>query len=136
MCRKRLGKEAARASEVVDEGNSFYIGAVTCTDSIDAWRVQLTIAGNAVMFKIDTGADVPKLMFKSLPQKPHLQPPSTKLSSPGDKLHTIGQFQATTSVKGNAYHFRIIVVEQLTNCLLSRSAAEQMGLVTHIEEVS
>ena len=55
MCRKRLDKEAALASEVVDEGDCFYIGVVTCTDSSNAWRVRLTIAGKAVMFKIDTG---------------------------------------------------------------------------------
>ena len=145
MCRKRsaadnkYGGARASANEVTDEAEGFFIGAVDCADSNEAWTVPLAINGKTVDFKIDTGADVSiisKSVYQSLPDCPELRPSQTKLMSPGGKLISSGEFIASTSYKGTKFRFRIIVVDQPTNCLLSRGAASKMGMVTRLEEIS
>ena len=71
-------------------------------------------------FKIDTGADVtmiPRTVYASLPSKPKLRPTKMQLTSPGGRLASLGEFEATTGVKQAQYKFRIVVVDQPTNCL-------------------
>ena len=141
VCRRKKAADRKKggANEVVDESyNSFFVGSISCKDSNDAWTVPLTIQGKTIRFKIDTGADVsiiPKSVYQSLPRCPDLQPSATKLVSPGGKLLSLGEFTATTEVKGVAYRFRVVVIAGSTSCLLSRGAASEMMLVARVEEV-
>lgn len=142
-CKKRASKEA-RAREVVDDDvcddvkvEDIYIGAVDCNIPEKTWTVPLEVAGKRIDFKIDTGADVSiisKDVYNSFSQQPFLKENHSRLVSPGGRLKTLGEFEATTNVKGTYYKFRIIVVDQPTNSLLSRSAASTMGFVARLDE--
>ena len=142
MCRKRLSAEGrAQAQEVieVDEADdSFYVGMVTCKDDTEAWTVPLNIYDKVINFKIDTGADVtiiPESVYKCIPKRPELQRTrASNLNSPGGKLSVLGEFPARARVKGKLYEFRIVVVEHVTNCLLSRGTASRMNLIQLVEE--
>lgn len=60
----------------------------------------------------------------------------TVLNSPGSHLNCIGQFTAHTKFKNNWYSFTVFVIRgETASNLLSRSVAEQMGLVKRIQEV-
>jgi hypothetical protein len=90
-----------------------------------------------VSFKIDTGADITVMdeaTYRSLPSKPPISPTTAQLMSPGGAVHSIGEFYATTTFRGNQYCFKVIVVPGGSR-LLSRSVATRMGLVVRSEEI-
>ena len=142
MCRKRLSADSrAQAQGVVEESEeNFYVGMVTCEDDNEAWTVPLHIHNKIIDFKIDTGADVtiiPNSVYKSIPSRPELRRTrASNLNSPGGRLSVLGEFQARTNIKGKTYEFRIVVVENYTNCLLSRGTASRMNLIQLVEEIS
>jgi hypothetical protein len=51
----------------------------------------------------------------------------------GRPLHTNGQFIAWSELKGQTYHFHIVVVHGTVDNLLGRSIASCMGLIIRVE---
>ncbi|ROL43556.1 hypothetical protein DPX16_13487 [Anabarilius grahami] len=131
MCKSKLSTNS--------EYGSPYLATCHFTSLHNEWTVQLEIGSTPVSFKIDTGADVcimTEAAFKM--PKPEKRPLTAKtvLNSPGGRLNCIGQFTAHTELKNNQYSFKVFVIRgETTNNLLSRSVAEQMGLVKRIQEV-
>ena len=111
----------------------------TVNDNNRPWTKTFKIKDQNVTFKIDTGADVSIMnynTYKKFKNKPHLTDPCIKLTSPGGRIQTVGQFYAKVNVNGENFKFRVIVVKSNTNSnLLSRNAAEKMRLVARIEDV-
>ena len=131
-----------RVQEVESESDEVYfLDAVVkeVQDDNNPWTVNLKIKDTPVKFKIDTGADISIMsdkVFRNLMRKPQLTKCNHKLSSPGGRLPVKGQFYAKTAYKGKEYKFKVVVVNNRVNTLLSRSVAEKMGLVARIEEVN
>jgi transposase InsO family protein len=145
MCRTKNVSEVTKDPQEPPEAAAesaqptYYFGAVTCEDKEPPWTIDLTMCGSTVKFKIDCGADVsimPDTRFKEMANKPKLQPNWSNLDSPGGPLDCIGQFLARTRVGHQAYNFRVLVVRNRTDCLLSRSVSEQMGLVKLVRGVT
>ena len=141
VCRnKTLASHKTReiVEESNEESNSFYIGAVKCDDDQQAWSTKLDFGEKRVLFKIDTGADVsvmPRSVYASLTHIPSLRPTAAALISPGGRLKSLGEFTARVQRNGITYEFRVVVVDYIRNCLLSRKVSEKMGLIARIEEI-
>ena len=113
------------------EGKTLLLGSVGVQGE-PPWKVKLTIADKETDFKIDTGADVSVISeerYKELKPKPSLKSTTVKLQSPGGPVQCIGHFVAKTQVRGNNYPFRVFVLKNCHDCLLSRDAAARMGFV-------
>lgn len=118
--------------EVQDE--SYFLGAVTAgSNSSDApWQVKLHLCDSNVTFKIDSGADVCVMTdsaYKSLKNRPVLQPCYVNLTSVGTELQCLGTFSTEIQRKDVRYKVRMYVVAGAKNNLLSRSTSQAMGLI-------
>lgn len=115
-----------------------FLGVVNAKDR--DWVVNLKMGGSPVTFKIDTGADVTVMserVWQQMAEPPPLSETKTQLTSPGGELQSVGEFLATTEVKGVEHTVRVIVIKgALASNLLGRDAAIQMGLVARLQEVS
>lgn len=126
-------------SRQVQPDKEYFCGSVSCDDSSPAWKVDLDLKGRPVTFKIDTGADVTVMSHASyvmLRPRPPLKAISANLNSPGGPLDCRGQFIASTEVKGTTYHFRVIVVANDVENLLSRGVASRMSLVRKLDAIT
>ena len=90
-------------------------------------------------FKLDSGADVSVMSdsnYKEL--KPKQSPKTVKanLNSPGSPLNCHRQFIVKATVKGNVYHFRVSVVVNDVENLLSRGVVSHMNLLTKLDAVT
>ncbi|KAK7102680.1 hypothetical protein V1264_020867 [Littorina saxatilis] len=132
MCR------SVREVETEHEEDEFFVDSVIA-DNSKPWTTVLKIKDIEVQFKIDTGADltiINEKTFDRFKNKPKLSATRVQLSSPEGRLSTKGEFFAKTNLKGQTFNFRVIVVRNsLGNNLLSRNAAEKMGLVKRLEEI-
>ena len=86
-------------------------------------------------FKLNSGADVSVMSesnYKQLKPRPSLKTVKANLNSPGGPLNCRGRFIAKATVKGTVYHFRVIVVVNDVENLLSRGVASRMNLMTKL----
>ena len=118
-------------------GANCFLGAVD-GEPTGAWYEPLQLNGHTVRFKIDTGADVSVVSsatWRTL-GKPTLKPTQVQLSSPGGKLHCLGEFTSNVKCKDRTYTESVVVIENSNQIsLLAREAATRMGLVARLEEV-
>ncbi|XP_012941040.1 uncharacterized protein K02A2.6-like [Aplysia californica] len=128
------------------ETPSFFLGAVdrdsdsnVVTDvnfgevSEPPWRVTLNLGRRATSFKIHTGADVSimsKAVYDRLSPRPKMKTTSAVLRSPGGIIRSVGEFIATTQHNNRNFAFRVFVLDDDTDCLLSRDAAVHLGLIS------
>ena len=147
VCRSKLSSglhEIQTDSESDEEFHFNYKPTASCDTVIEEntkpWMITLSIKDTNVKFKLDTGADVSIMnekTYNNMKNKPKLKDSNLRLTSPGGRLTIKGEFHATTTVKGNVYKFKVIVVRnRVGNNLLSRSAAQKMGLIKRIDEIS
>ena len=74
--------------------------------------------------------------YKQLRPRPCLKTVKANLNSPGGPLDCRGQFIAKATVKGTVYHFRVIVVVNDVENLLSRGVASRMNLMTKLDAIT
>lgn len=125
-----------------DEEYELLLGSVTVntvsTRSVTEWMETLSLNGEPVTFKLDTGAAVtaiPQEIFKVERDGP-LTKPSKVLYGPGNNvLEVQGCFKSTMSAKGNSAAQEVYVVTGLSKPLLGLPAIEALHLVQRIEEV-
>ena len=126
------------AAEAVNK-NYFCGSVVNIEDDKPAWYVTLDVEGNPVKFKVDSGADVTvvsEAAYKRLQPKPRLNPNKSPLNSPGGSLSVIGEFVICTQHREADYSFKVLVVKERTENLLSREVSVKMGLIQRIEAVN
>ena len=140
MC--RLTKSTVVHEVVKQPDETYFCGAVNCDDTSPAWKVDLDlndVKGQAIYFKLDSGADVSVMSKRSHNQprpRPTLRKVNANISSPGGPLTCIGQFIAHATIRGTAYSFRVIVVQNDVENLLSRGAASKMRLISKLDTVT
>ena len=126
MCRKSAKPSIYEVKETVANDETYFCGSINCDDSSPAWKVDLDLNDvkcHPVTFKLDSGADVSVMSdsnYKYLRPRPSLKTVKANLNSPGGPLNCRGQFIAKATMKGTVYHFRVIVVENDVENLLSR----------------
>ena len=113
--------------------NTQFLGEVNAPLQVDdrARYTTVTINGEDVRFKIDTGADVSVIstsQYHRLAKPPTLQPPNISLSTYGSNPKAIGMFEAKTCVP-----FWVYVVDGNGSNLLSRGISVAMGLIAFNE---
>ena len=119
----------------------FYCGSVVnASDDVPAWYAKLPLSntGDPTCFKIDSGCDVSLMSYNSYSSTsppPRLQPAHAILNSPGGRLSVVGEFVAETVFKSKEYQFRVVVVRESTENLLSRGVSQKMGLIKKIDAV-
>ena len=72
--------------------------------------------------------------YNAMRLRPKLKQITTTLLEVGGPLESKGQFIAHTEVKGQLFHFSIIVVSAKANNLVSRSVASRMGFIPKVDE--
>ena len=65
-----------------------------------SWRHTLNVCGQDISFKIDTGADVSVISwrtYQSIKHRPKLRPTEISQHSPGELMQVMGQFESVTA---------------------------------------
>ena len=122
-----------------DSGEEFFISAVRSkTVHNKAWMTNVQIGNNTVKFKIDTGADVtvmPTSVYESLVPKPKLSESKVILQGAGGRLSCQGVFRQSATLHGKEVSLEVYVADGQTDCLLSREASVEYGLVQRIGSI-
>ncbi|XP_012942708.1 uncharacterized protein K02A2.6-like [Aplysia californica] len=71
-----------------------------------------------------------KAVYNRLSPRPKLKTTSAVLRSPGGVIRSVGEFIATTLHNNRNFAFRVFVLDDDTDCLLSRDAAVRLGLIS------
>ena len=118
--------------------NDQFLGVVTTPDSRNLWNVTVLLNGNAVEFKLDTGADVSVIseeIFKTL-EISSLHTTDTNLTGAGSQpLQMCGKFEADLQYKARNSRQTVYVVSTLNKALLGKPAIESLNLITRIDSV-
>lgn len=136
----RSGQAVHTVIEMLSDSDSDYafLGEMS-TPTTKAWTEKVTLNGDSVNFKIDTGADVisiPESIFNPA-RDGKLDKPLKRLVGPGQNLLNVkGGFQSKMCAKGQSTDQRVYVVAGLTQSLLGLPAIQAMGLVHRVNEVT
>ena len=118
----------------------FFLGSIESEQFEEPpWHVELEINDTIVDFKIDSGADVTVISdetYNRLKKRSKLKSTKTPLDSPGGKLKCIGQFIGRIQRRGKVSFIQCYVIPDLSENLLSRSAAVKLNLIARLESVS
>ena len=100
------------------------------------WRVTVSLSGQEVTFKVDSGADVSILSLRTFKRLnlPCLEHTSSTLTSVGGLLKVEGKLQGTVAYKNKAEPETFYVID-CADDLLSRSACSRLGILQFTGEV-
>ena len=106
-----------------------------------SWMAKISVCGQCLPFKIDTGADVTAISeegYKRIKGKGgKLVKPSKLLRGPSNQpLPVVGEFIGSLAYEGKSEKHQIFVVKGLKNNLLGLPAIRSMGLVVRVSEVT
>ena len=134
------GVKAVNAEDSSDS-DEFFLSSVKsnqnekATNHSKAWTTDIQLAGRAVRFKIDTGADVtvmPTSVYETLNPRPSLSKSRVILQGAGGRLGCQGVFRQTATLQGREIDLEVYVADGQTDCLLSRGASVELGLVQRL----
>ena len=115
-----------------------FLGEITDSNGCNIWNVTVLLNGNAVEFKLDTGADVsviPEETYKTLKIN-DLHPAESSLTGAGSQpLQVCGKFEANLQYKARSSKQTVYVVSALSKALLGKPAIESLNLVTRVDSV-
>ena len=132
---------SGKVNTVVDDDSTCFLGALG-SDEIDSlhtdpWKASVSINGNGVEFKLDTGADVSVVPDFIIPKlNATLRNTRRTLTGPdGSKLKVTGVISATLKANLLESKQEIFVVRNLKTALLGRPAIEALNLVKVVNAV-
>ncbi|KAL5516836.1 hypothetical protein EMCRGX_G002260 [Ephydatia muelleri] len=132
---KVLEKET---DSVKGEVETVFLGPVGKGES--SWMANITVCGQPLRFKIDTGADVTAISeedYRKIKGKGKLAKPSKILRGPSNQLLPVaGEFIGSLAYQGKSEKHQIFVVKGLKNNLLGLPAIRSMGLVVRVNEIT
>ncbi|KAL0150323.1 hypothetical protein M9458_054431, partial [Cirrhinus mrigala] len=137
----RNGQAVYTVTEVLSDSDSqdyAFLGEVS-TQTTKPWIEKVTLNGDAISFKLDTGADVTSIPEKVFNPKRDgkLDKPLKRLVGPGKHLLDVkGCFQGKMCAKGRSTDQPVYVVAGLTQPLLGLPAIQAMRLVHRVNEVT
>ena len=121
------------------DGEEFFISAVRSKSvNSKAWMTDVQIGNTTVKFKIDTGADVtviPTSVYETLVPKPELSKSKVILQGAGGRLSCQGVFRQSATLHAKEVNLEVYVADGQTDCLLSREASVEYGLVQRIGSI-
>ena len=132
---------SGKVNTVVDDDSTCFLGALG-SDEIDSlhtdpWKTSVSINGNSVEFKLDTGADVSVVPDFIIPKlNATLRNTRRTLTGPdGSKLKVTEVISATLKANLLESKQEIFVVRNLKTALLGRPAIEALNLVKVVNAV-
>lgn len=135
MCRTIPRQVQTITSEASEDQ---FLGVITDSNGCNIWNVTVLLNGNAVEFKLDTGADIsviPEETFKTL-KIDDLHPTEASLTGAGcQPLQVCGKFEANVQYKARNSKQTVYVVSALSKALLGKAAIESLNLVTRVDSV-
>ncbi|KAI2648260.1 hypothetical protein H4Q32_018307 [Labeo rohita] len=137
----RNGQAVYTVTEVLsdsDSQNYAFLGEVS-TQTTKPWIEKVTLNGDAISFKLDTGADVTSIPESVFDPKRDgkLDKPLKRLVGPGKHLLDVkGCFQGKMCAKGRSTDQPVYVVAGLAQPLLGLPAIQAMRLVHRVNEVT
>jgi transposase InsO family protein len=105
----------------------------------NCWRATITVNGRAVLFKIDTGAEVTaisKSTFKDLDMKELLSTDRILAGPSRQPLKVEGRFRADLKFKEEESQQSVYVIEGLKNNLLGLPAITALGLISRLHSIT
>lgn len=139
-------QDRRRVHEVADDSDSesFFTGEVIDTINATAGELKaiLKVNGKELGFKIDTGADVSVITekkYKSLKPNQSLKPTKKVLMGPCKYQMTclgVVKSDVYASSTGKKITEDMYVIKDLERNLLSRKAAMELGLISHVNAVN
>ncbi|RXN12418.1 Retrovirus-related Pol poly from transposon opus [Labeo rohita] len=137
----RNGQAVYTVTEVLSDSDSqdyAFLGEVS-TQTTKPWIEKVTLNGDAISFKLDTGADVTSIPESVFDPKRDgkLDKPLKRLVGAGKHLLDVkGCFQGKMCAKGRSTDQPVYVVAGLTQTLLGLPAIQAMRLVHRVNEVT
>ena len=139
-----LGTSQKVADKEVDSVKGEAVETVflgTVGEGEGSWMAKISVCGQYLPFKIDTGADVTAISeesYKRIKGKGgKLVKPSKLLRGPSNQpLPVVGEFIGSLAYEGKSEKHQIFVVKGLKNNLLGLPAIRSMGLVVRVNEVT
>ena len=132
---------SGKVNAVVGDDTDYFLGTLSCGEinslHIDPWKTNVSINGNTIAFKLDTGADVSVVPDFILPKlNATLSDTERTLTGPdGSKLNVSGSITATLKANHLETRQEIFVVKNLKCALLGRPAIEALQLVKVVHSV-
>ncbi|XP_064468401.1 uncharacterized protein K02A2.6-like [Ornithodoros turicata] len=115
-----------------------YVGEVLTESSSEPWRIQATVGGRDITFKVDTGADVsviPQCLYSK--EMGELKYPTKVLLGPGQNaMNTLGQVKTIIKWRHQTVQEEVFVVTGLREALLGRPGIKALEVLKHLHEVS
>ena len=132
---------SGKVNAVVEDDTDYFLGTLSCGEigslHVDPWKTNISINGNSIAFKLDTGADVSVVPDFILPKlNATLSGTERTLTGPdGSKLNVSGSISATLKANHLETKQEIFVVKNLKCALLGRPAIEALQLVKVVHSV-
>ena len=131
--KKSLHEVSVPDKEEPQEEDGFYLEEISVNvEKSEPWWTKLRINGETTSFKVDPGADVTVMTyrsFKRMKELPCLANTNVGLTdASGNPIKVHGKFQTSAVKNGTKYNFAVYVAETKNN-LLSRPVAEAMKMV-------
>ena len=125
-------------SSIEEDLDLAFLSAVGTADET-SWTADISVNGETMKFKVDTGAEVTAVTELALTQLGNVQlHPATKtLSGPDRKpLKVLGQTSATLSHSGKTCIHDIFVVEKLKHNLLGLPAIKDLNMLVMVNQMN
>ena len=116
-----------------------YLDVVSANKSETHWSVMVTINGQEMCFKLDTGAEVTVISNHTweLLKENELQSSNKRLCGPDNNpLELVGQLPVTLEYKGRSCVHTVYVVQNLQQNLLGLPAIQSLQLLTRVDTVN
>lgn len=116
----------------------FFLDSVLVDSVAGDWIQAVTINGNVIPMKLDTGAQVNILSeadFKTLKNPPKLHKVKERLRAYGDNdIPVMGGCRLKITAKGNTHNQYFYIVNGSSQPILGRSSCENMNLVRRVDD--
>ena len=132
--------ESSENSGTQDQKHDYFLGVIETRNKTDlAWIADVSVDGETVLFKIDTGADltvIPERVYQNSPW-PALTASPIRLSlADASSKTTLGKFSATMAYGGQESVQEIYVLRGLQRPLLGQPAIDALDVVRRIHEAT
>ena len=139
VCKTKMRVEEIKESDFDESVETLFLGTVNCTKSNTFWQKSVTVNGQQMTFKLDTGAAVTAIPAHLYSQRRHgkLLPTTKRLCGPSNTpIEVKGHFTANISHNGTVAKQQVYVVPGLVTPLLGLPAIQDLCLLSPVQAIT